>query len=127
MPAADGDSADEELEDGSAGSDKDGWEDGLSDNSQLYDITASQRGKLYSLKEISDFLERTKATIPHSSGELKVHWTSSDPTTKPVSCFTPRNLRVDVNELLASGEQRPALQVSTLSSRSNWPVGFAVA
>ncbi|MGH0128790.1 UNVERIFIED_CONTAM: hypothetical protein FKN15_046602 [Acipenser sinensis] len=60
MPAADGDSADEELEDGSAGSDEDGWEDGLSDTSQLSDITASQRGKLYSLKEISDFLERTK-------------------------------------------------------------------
>ncbi|MGH0146748.1 UNVERIFIED_CONTAM: hypothetical protein FKN15_055408 [Acipenser sinensis] len=61
MPAADGDSADEELEDGSVGSDEDGWEDGLSDTSQLSDITASQRGKLYSLKEISDFLERTKA------------------------------------------------------------------
>ncbi|MGH0139086.1 UNVERIFIED_CONTAM: hypothetical protein FKN15_022484 [Acipenser sinensis] len=60
MPAADGDSAGEE-EDGSAGSDEDGWEGGLSDTSQLYDITASQRGKLYSLKEISDFLERTKA------------------------------------------------------------------
>ncbi|MGH0162345.1 UNVERIFIED_CONTAM: hypothetical protein FKN15_058950 [Acipenser sinensis] len=60
MPAADGDSADEELEDGSVGSDEDGWEDGLSDTSQLSDITASQRGKLYSLKEISNFLERTK-------------------------------------------------------------------
>ncbi|MGH0145476.1 UNVERIFIED_CONTAM: hypothetical protein FKN15_046720 [Acipenser sinensis] len=59
MPAADGDSAGEE-EDGSAGSDEDGWEDGFSDTSQLSDITASQRGKLYSLKEISNFLERTK-------------------------------------------------------------------
>ncbi|MGH0131246.1 UNVERIFIED_CONTAM: hypothetical protein FKN15_055172 [Acipenser sinensis] len=70
MPAADGDSAGEE-EDGSAGSDEDGWEDGLgldedgwedglSDTSQLSDITASQRGKLYSLTEISDFLEKTK-------------------------------------------------------------------
>ncbi|MGH0122444.1 UNVERIFIED_CONTAM: hypothetical protein FKN15_004482 [Acipenser sinensis] len=59
MPAADGDSAGEE-ENGSAGSDEDGWEDGLSDTSQLSDITASQRGKLYSLTEISDFLERTK-------------------------------------------------------------------
>ncbi|MGH0153001.1 UNVERIFIED_CONTAM: hypothetical protein FKN15_023447 [Acipenser sinensis] len=60
MPAADGDSAGEE-ENGSAGSDEDGWEDGLSDTSQLSDITASQRGKLYSLTEISDFLEKTKA------------------------------------------------------------------
>ncbi|MGH0159332.1 UNVERIFIED_CONTAM: hypothetical protein FKN15_045763 [Acipenser sinensis] len=59
MPAADGDSAGEE-EDGSAGSDEGGWGDGLSDTSQLSDITASQRGKLYSLTEISDFLERTK-------------------------------------------------------------------
>ncbi|MGH0130350.1 UNVERIFIED_CONTAM: hypothetical protein FKN15_042187 [Acipenser sinensis] len=59
MPAADGDSAGEE-EDGSTGSDEDGWEDGLSDTSQLSDITASQRGKLYSLTEISDFLEKTK-------------------------------------------------------------------
>ncbi|XP_041120510.1 kyphoscoliosis peptidase-like [Polyodon spathula] len=40
--------------------DKDGWEDGLSDTSQPSDITASQRGKLYSLNEISNFLERTK-------------------------------------------------------------------
>ncbi|MGH0117715.1 UNVERIFIED_CONTAM: hypothetical protein FKN15_036895 [Acipenser sinensis] len=61
MPAADGDSAGEE-EDGSAGSDEDGWEDGLSNTSQLSDITASQRGKLYSLTEISDFLEKTKGT-----------------------------------------------------------------
>ncbi|MGH0153599.1 UNVERIFIED_CONTAM: hypothetical protein FKN15_024544 [Acipenser sinensis] len=59
MPAADGDSAGKE-EDGSAGSDEDGWEEGLSNTSQLSDITTSQRGKLYSLKEISDFLERTK-------------------------------------------------------------------
>ncbi|MGH0140991.1 UNVERIFIED_CONTAM: hypothetical protein FKN15_018826 [Acipenser sinensis] len=59
MQAADGDSAGEE-EDRSVGLDEDGWEDGLSDTSQLSDITASQRGKLYSLKEISDFLERTK-------------------------------------------------------------------
>ncbi|MGH0135101.1 UNVERIFIED_CONTAM: hypothetical protein FKN15_019508 [Acipenser sinensis] len=56
MPAADGDSAGEEEN----GSDEDGWEDGLSDTSQLSDITASQRGKLYSLTEISDFLEKTK-------------------------------------------------------------------
>ncbi|MGH0167765.1 UNVERIFIED_CONTAM: hypothetical protein FKN15_053126 [Acipenser sinensis] len=62
MPAADGDSAGEE-ENGSAGSDEDGWEDGLSDTSQLSDITASQRGKLYSLTEISDFLEKTKAYL----------------------------------------------------------------
>ncbi|MGH0126987.1 UNVERIFIED_CONTAM: hypothetical protein FKN15_012300 [Acipenser sinensis] len=62
MPAADGDSAGEE-ENGSAGSDEDGWEDGLSDTSQLSDITASQRGKLYSLTEISDFLEKTKGRI----------------------------------------------------------------
>ncbi|MGH0174734.1 UNVERIFIED_CONTAM: hypothetical protein FKN15_069038 [Acipenser sinensis] len=62
MPAADGDSAGEE-ENGSAGSDEDGWEDGLSDTSQLSDITASQRGKLYSLTEISDFLEKTKAIL----------------------------------------------------------------
>ncbi|MGH0146229.1 UNVERIFIED_CONTAM: hypothetical protein FKN15_007852 [Acipenser sinensis] len=73
MPAADGDSAGEE-EDGSAGSDEDGWEEGLSDTSQLSDITASQRGKLYSLTEISDFLEKTKGnsgkrSLKHASSE----------------------------------------------------------
>ncbi|MBN3286592.1 GA45G protein, partial [Polyodon spathula] len=31
---------------------------------------------------------------PHSSGELKIQWASSDPTTKPASSFTPRNSRV---------------------------------
>ncbi|MGH0124274.1 UNVERIFIED_CONTAM: hypothetical protein FKN15_017961 [Acipenser sinensis] len=71
MPAADGDSAGEE-ENGSAGSDEDGWEDGLSDTSQLSDITASQRGKLYSLTEISDFLEKTKVRKSLSPLVLKL-------------------------------------------------------
>ncbi|MGH0125959.1 UNVERIFIED_CONTAM: hypothetical protein FKN15_078421 [Acipenser sinensis] len=59
MPVVDGYSAGEEKEFGSAGLDE---EDGLSNTSQLSDITANQRGKLYSLKEISDFLERTKGS-----------------------------------------------------------------
>ncbi|MGH0134713.1 UNVERIFIED_CONTAM: hypothetical protein FKN15_030440 [Acipenser sinensis] len=53
---------------------------------------------------------------PHSSGDLKVQWASSDPTAKTASSFTPRNSTADIRELLDSGGQRPALQVSALSS-----------
>ncbi|MGH0142917.1 UNVERIFIED_CONTAM: hypothetical protein FKN15_018096 [Acipenser sinensis] len=40
---------------------------------------------------------------PYSSGELKVQWVSSDPMTKPLSSFTPRNWRAYVSKHLASG------------------------
>ncbi|MGH0128332.1 UNVERIFIED_CONTAM: hypothetical protein FKN15_038227 [Acipenser sinensis] len=48
---------------------------------------------------------------PHSSGDLRVQWASSDPTTKPASSFTPRNSRADVSALPAS-RGSAALQVS---------------
>ncbi|MGH0130454.1 UNVERIFIED_CONTAM: hypothetical protein FKN15_001666 [Acipenser sinensis] len=40
--------------------------------------------------------------------------------------FSSRNLRANVRELPTSGGQRPALQVSTVSSLGAWPARFAV-
>ncbi|MGH0156851.1 UNVERIFIED_CONTAM: hypothetical protein FKN15_045013 [Acipenser sinensis] len=57
---------------------------------------------------------------PHSSGQLKVQRTSSDPTIEPSSSSTPRNSRAGVSERPASGGQWPALQVS---ARAHWTPG----
>ncbi|MGH0168725.1 UNVERIFIED_CONTAM: hypothetical protein FKN15_055321 [Acipenser sinensis] len=61
---------------------------------------------------------------PRGSGDPKIKWASSDPTTKPASSSTPRNSRADVSALPPSGGQ--ALQVSALSSLGAWPAGFEV-
>ncbi|MBN3287888.1 NTNG2 protein, partial [Polyodon spathula] len=41
---------------------------------------------------------------PHSSGDLKVQWESSDPTTEPASSFTPWRT-VAISKLLTPGQQ----------------------
>ncbi|MGH0131228.1 UNVERIFIED_CONTAM: hypothetical protein FKN15_001980 [Acipenser sinensis] len=79
--------------------------------------------ELYVLNVIASLVQNTILC----SGDPKVQLAFSDPMTKPASSFTPRNSRADVSELQASGRQRPALQVSALSSLGAWPAGFTVA